>query len=127
MSNRQVIVDVYKAFLTGDPVPALAAFNDASVWIEPGDNERSGVYRGVVEIAKHTLNCSDLTDGTFGTDVIEILDGEQFVVVVERMLALRNGTSLNMVVNTVFEMTNGVVTEMRVLPYDCEAWNEFWS
>jgi ketosteroid isomerase-like protein len=127
MTNHQVIADLYKSFLNEDPEPALAAFGDHSVWVEPGDNARSGVFRGVVEIAQHAIECKKLTDGTWGTDVLEIVGGDTFVIVVERSLALRNGTSLNMLVNTVYEMTDGVIKEVRVLPYDCEAWNEFWS
>jgi ketosteroid isomerase-like protein len=127
MTNHHVIADLYKSFLNDDPEPALAAFGDDSVWVEPGDNARSGVFRGVVEIARHAIECKRLTDGTWGTDVVEIVGGDKYVIVVERSLALRNGTSLNMVVNTVYEMTDGVVKEVRVLPYDCEAWNEFWS
>jgi hypothetical protein len=127
MSNRQVIADLYKSFLNDDPEPALAAFDDQSVWVEVGDNERSGVFRGVVEIAQHAINCGKLTDDTWGTDVLEIVGGDRFVIVVERSLALRNGTSLNMLVNTVYEMSGGVVKEIRVLPYDCDAWNAFWS
>ncbi len=127
MSNRQVIADLYKSFLNDNPEPALAAFNDDSAWVEPGDNERSGVFRGVVEIAQHAIHCAKLTDGTWGTDVVEIIGGDEFVVVVERSLALRNGTSLNMLVNTVYEMADGVVKEVRVLPYDCDTWDAFWS
>jgi hypothetical protein len=59
--------------------------------------------------------------------VLEIVGGDKFVIVVERSLALRNGTSLNMLVNTVYEMSGGVVKEIRVLPYDCDVWNAFWS
>jgi ketosteroid isomerase-like protein len=127
MSNLQVIADLYKSFISLDPEPALAAFNDDSVWFEPGDNERAGEYRGVVEIAQHANHCQELCDGNWGTEVLEMLAGDQFVVVVERALALRNGSSLNMMVNTVYEMTNGVVKRLRVLPYDAEEWNAFWS
>ena len=88
MSNRQVIADLYKSFLNHDPEPALATFNDDSVWVEPGDNERSGVFRGVVEIAQHAIHCKELTDGTWGTDVVEIVGGDTCVIVVERSLAL---------------------------------------
>jgi ketosteroid isomerase-like protein len=127
MSNRRVIADLYKSFLNDDPEPALAAFNDDSVWVESGDNERSGVFRGVVEIAQHAIHCQMLTDGTWGTDVVEIGGGDSCVIVIERSLALRNGTSLNMLVNTVYEMADGVVKEVRVLPYDAATWNTFWS
>jgi hypothetical protein len=32
-----------------------------------------------------------------------------------------------MMVNTVYEMTNGVVNQLRVLPYDPQEWDAFWS
>ena len=127
MTNREVIADLYRAFIEEDPAPVLAAFNENSVWTESGNTARSGVFRGVAEIALHALHCKKLTDGTMGTEVQEILVGERFVVVVERALALRNGTSLNMLCNTVYEMADGVIAQVQVLPYDPEAWNEFWS
>jgi ketosteroid isomerase-like protein len=127
MTNRQVIEDLYKSFLTRDPEPALAAFTDESIWVEPGDNARAGVYRGVVEIAQHAEHCHQLCDGNWGTDVLETVVGDRYVVVVERALALRNGESMNMLVNTVYEMKNGVIISLNVLPYDCAEWNTFWS
>ena len=127
MSNREAIERLYRSFVAHDPDPALFPFNDDSVWVEPSGNARSGVFRGVREIAKHVAYCRDLCDGTWSTDVMEILAGEEYVVVVDRALALRNGEALDMMVNTVFTMTGGIITEMRVLPSDAAAWNTFWS
>ena len=119
------IVDLYKSFLADALV--LTPFNHDSVWIETGDNVRSGIFRGQAEIGEHSLHCRQMTDGTLGTDVLEVLGGHNFVVVVERALALRNGTSLNMLCNTVFEIANGSIAEMRKLPFDPMVWDEFWS
>ncbi len=126
-SNRKAIAALYESFLNHDRTPAMAAFTDDTIWDEPDGNERSGQFRGVVEIALHAIHCRKLTDSTFGTDVLEILAGERHVVVIERSLALRNGTSLNMLVNTVYEMQDGIISKVRILPYDPEQWNEFWS
>jgi ketosteroid isomerase-like protein len=126
--NRLSIADLYGTWIDNDePTPVLAAFDDRSVWIEPGDNARSGVFRGRSAIRAHAIRCKELADGTTGTDVLEILSGERFVVVIERSLALRNGAALNMLVHTVYEIQDGVITEIRTLPYDPEAWNEFWA
>jgi ketosteroid isomerase-like protein len=126
-SNREIIADLYRSFVSDDPNPMLAAFNDDSIWVEAGTNLRSGVYSGVSEIVRHSVDCRSLTDATIGTDVLEILAGERFVVVVERALALRNGTTLNMLCNDVFEMADGAVTHFRILPFDPGAWDAFWS
>jgi hypothetical protein len=32
-----------------------------------------------------------------------------------------------MVVNTVFEMTDGIIHKVRILPFDPVEWNIFWS
>lgn len=127
MTNRNLIANLYQAFIDEDPEPVLAAFTEDSVWTESGNTERSGVFRGVTEIAQHALDCKKLTDNTMGTEVLDILVGERYVVVVERSLALRNGTSLNMLCNTVCEMAGSVIAHVHVLPYDPDAWNAFWS
>ena len=126
-SNREAIAALYRSFEKGEPQPMLSVFDDDSLWSEPAGNVRAGVFRGAEAIAEHTRSCRAQTDGTWGTDVQEILGGEKYVVVVERALALRNGTSLNMLCNTIYEMADGKVAEMRVLPFDPEAWHEFWS
>jgi|KBSSwiStaDraftv2_1062776.scaffolds.fasta_scaffold03399_11 ketosteroid isomerase-like protein len=118
---------MYQAMADHDPNRALAVFNDESVWVEPGGNSRGGEFRGPSAIAAHITECWKMTDGTLGTEIIEILGGEQFVVAIERTLALRDGRSLNMLVNTVYEMSEGVVTAIRTLPADCAEWNQFWS
>jgi ketosteroid isomerase-like protein len=127
MTNGKAIANLYGSFLTRDPGPALAVFNDDSIWIEPGDNLRSGTYRGLAEIVKHADHCKEMVDGNWGTDVLEMLPGNRYVVVVEKALALRNGTSLNMVVNTIYEMPNGIVTSFRSLPFDPDEWDAFWA
>ncbi len=135
ISNREVIASVYHHFVTGrhelivagDAPPMVDVFNDHTVWIEPAGNARSGTFRGLEEIVNHTAHCMEMTDGTWGTDLVEILCGDDVVVVIERTLALRNGASLNMLCSTNYQMTNGVVTELRVLPFDFVGWNTFWS
>jgi ketosteroid isomerase-like protein len=126
-SNLQVIVDLYAAFTTGNAAAMSRPFNDQSVWVEPGNNTRSGVFRGPQAIAEHTTNCMQLTDGTWGTDVQEIVGGDRYVIVVERALGQRNGKSLGMMCCTMYEMADGAVAEMRVLPFDAQVWDDFWS
>jgi ketosteroid isomerase-like protein len=126
-SNLQVIVDLYESFDTGDSEAMLRPFTDESVWVEPGKNLRSGLFRGQQGIFGHTMSCMELTDGTWATEVKEIVGGEKHVVVLEQALGRRNGKSLAMPCATIYEMEDGTITQMRVLPFDSEGWHDFWS
>jgi ketosteroid isomerase-like protein len=68
-----------------------------------------------------------LTDGTIATKVKEILSGENYVAVVERATAKRKGGVLDMDCCSVYTMRDGKIAELRVLPFDAAAWDEFWS
>jgi ketosteroid isomerase-like protein len=102
-------------------------FNDQSVWVESGNNVRSGVFRGPQAIAEHTMSCMRLTDGPWGTAVQEMVGGDTYVIVVERARGQRNGKSLETMCCTMYEMADGAVAEMRVLPFNAKVWDDFWS
>jgi ketosteroid isomerase-like protein len=115
-----------QAYATGDPA-AFDAYTDDSVWDEAGHNERSGVYQGKQAILEHAVQLAVLTDGTIATKVKEILSGENYVAVVERATAKRKGGVLDMDCCSVYTMREGKIAELRVLPFDAAAWDEFWS
>ncbi|MDT5400550.1 MAG: hypothetical protein QOK33_3781, partial [Mycobacterium sp.] len=45
-ANVALIQDLYGAYISGDLEAILRPFNDQSVWIELGENQRTGVFRG---------------------------------------------------------------------------------
>jgi hypothetical protein len=69
----------------------------------------------------------ELTDGTLATEVQEIVGGAQYVVAIERATAQRNGRSLDMLCATSYQIADGVVAEMQVLPFDSQEWQRFWE
>jgi ketosteroid isomerase-like protein len=126
-ANHELIRDLYGAYTSDDLEAILRPFNDQSVWIELGDNQRTGVFHGATGLLEHSMRNLELTDGTLATHVQEIVGGEQYVVVVERATAQRNGQSLDMLCATSYQMVDGLVGEMRVLPFDSEKWQRFWE
>jgi ketosteroid isomerase-like protein len=105
----------------------LRAHDERSVWIEPGDNERTGVFRGAEAILGHGMHNQELTGGTLATEVQEILAGDEYVTVIERATAQRGEKSLDMLCCTVYRMAGGAIAEMRVLPFDSSLWQIFWA
>jgi ketosteroid isomerase-like protein len=126
-ANRELIEDLYGAYTSGDLEAILRPFDDQSVWIELGDNQRTGVFHGATGLLEHSMRNLELTEGTLATKVQEIIGGEQYVVVVERATAQRDGRSLDMLCATSYQMVDGTVAEMRVLPFDSQEWQRFWE
>jgi ketosteroid isomerase-like protein len=126
-ANHEVIQQLYGAYTSGDLEAILRPFNDQSVWIELGDNQRTGVFHGATGLLEHSMRNLELTNGTLATEVQEIVGGEQYVVVVERATAERNGRSLDMLCATSYHMVDGMVAELRVLPFDSQEWQRFWE
>ncbi|MBB5160565.1 nuclear transport factor 2 family protein [Mycobacterium sp. AZCC_0083] len=126
-ANLKLIQDLYDAYISGDLQAIMRPFNDQSVWIELGDTQRAGVFRGATGLLEHAMRNQELTDGSLTTEVQEIVGGEKYVVVVERATAQRKGRALDMLCATSYQMANGVVAEMRVLPFDSREWQQFWE
>jgi ketosteroid isomerase-like protein len=126
-ANLELIKDLYGAYISGDLEAILRPFNDQSVWIELGDNQRTGVFHGATGLLEHSMRNLELTDGTLATEVQEIVGGAQYVVAIERATAQRNGRSLDMLCATSYQIADGVVAEMQVLPFDSQEWQRFWE
>jgi ketosteroid isomerase-like protein len=126
-ANLELIKELYGAYISGDLEAVLRPFNDQSVWIELGDNQRTGVFRGATGLLEHSMRNLELTDGTLATELQEVVGGERFVVAIERATAQRNGRSLDMLCATSYQMADGMVAEMRVLPFDSQEWQRFWE
>jgi ketosteroid isomerase-like protein len=126
-ANLKLIQDLYGAYISGDLEAARRPFNDQSVWIELGDNQRTGVFRGATGLLERSMRNLELTDGTLTTEVQDIVGGEKYVVVVERASAQRNGRVLDMLCASSYQMADGMVAEVRVLPFDSQEWQRFWE
>jgi hypothetical protein len=50
------VADQPAAFATGNAAAMSRPFNDRSVWVESGNNTRSGVFRGPQAIAEHAMS-----------------------------------------------------------------------
>jgi ketosteroid isomerase-like protein len=126
-ANHKMIQDLYDAYVSADLESILEPFNDESVWIELGENQRTGVFHGATGLLEHAMRSQELTDGTLTTEVQEIVGGEKYVVVIERATAQRDDRSLNMLCATTYQITDGTIAEVRVLPFDSQEWQRFWA
>ncbi|MDT5335261.1 MAG: uncharacterized protein QOD90_766 [Mycobacterium sp.] len=125
-ANMGLIQEVYGAYTTCDLNAITRPHNDRSVWVEAGDSQRTGVFRGATAILDHAMQNQELTDGTLAAEVQDIVGGEKSVVV-ERTTAQRADRKLDMLCATTYLMSDGMVAELRVLPFDSPEWQRFWE
>jgi ketosteroid isomerase-like protein len=95
MSNADIVREFHAAQQRGDGAAVMDALADDVVWHVPGKNLLSRDYQGKAEVAGFFAKVGELSGGTIRTELLDVLDGEKFGVVLVRVFARRNGKSLD--------------------------------
>jgi uncharacterized protein len=93
--NAEIIRNGYAAFSRGD-MDALRneLFTADVVWHQGGRNQTSGDYRGVDDVLALFGKLAQLTNGTFGVEIHDVLASDEHAVVLARATGERGGKSI---------------------------------
>ncbi|MGY1550521.1 nuclear transport factor 2 family protein [Microbacterium sp. A588] len=114
---------------TGSPRAAEAAgyLADDLVMIEGGANLRSGTHRGKAAMGALMKKIQDSCDH-FQSDLVWIKGDDQMVISLAHAHGRRNGRDLDThVLTTITADDDGQIVEIRDLPFDWDAWEEFFA
>lgn len=127
-SNVDRLKTGYQAFSSGDMDALGKRFSDDVVWHVSGDNPLAGDYKGKEEVFGFFGRILQETNGTFKTEVHDILANDEHGVALVRISAERGGKSIEQNVVHVFHLNDqGQSTEFWAFPEDSKAADEFWS
>jgi len=128
-SDTSVIRAGYDAFSRGDMDALRNELFAADVkWHQGGRNQTSGDYDGIDAVLGLFQKFFQLTDGTFGAAVHDVIGGEQHVVVLGAISGQRGGKSVqNGNYCQVFHMRGGKAAEVWVTPVDPYEVDEFFA
>ena len=87
----------------------------------------AGTYRGRTEIFRFLANLPKLTNGTYGSRLIDVLASDDRAAALYRAFGEREGRSLDIDQLLLFTIRDGLVTEVLALPNDPLAFEEFWG
>jgi hypothetical protein len=87
----------------------------------------AGTYRGRAEIFRFLARLPKLTDGTYGSRLIDVLASERRAAALYRAFGTREGRTLDIDQLLLFTLADGLVTEVLALPNDPLAFEEFWG
>ena len=87
----------------------------------------AGTYRGRTAIFRFLARLPKLTEGTYGSRIVDVLASEERAAALYRAFGEREGRSLDIDQLLLFTIRDGLVTEVLALPNDPEAFEEFWG
>jgi ketosteroid isomerase-like protein len=128
MSNADIVREFHAAQQRGDGAAVMDALADDVVWHVPGKNLLSRDYQGKAEVAGFFAKVGELSGGTIRTELLDVLDGEKFGVVLVRVFARRNGKSLDGQFQAfTYRIEGGKIAEFWFMVEDRYVVDAFWT
>jgi ketosteroid isomerase-like protein len=87
----------------------------------------AGEYRGREEIFRFLARLPKETDGTYRSELEDVLTSDERAAVLYRASGTRRGRTLEIDQVLLFRIQDGLVREVLALPSDPEAFEEFWA
>ena len=126
--NVSIVRDAYAAFARGD-TEALRnrLFAPDITWHYAGRSQLGGRYEGIDKVIDWLGRTSELSGGTFTTELHDVVGDDTHVIALAIVSAARKGKRLHDQGVQVFHVHDGQVTEAWTLPGDQYSADEFWS
>jgi ketosteroid isomerase-like protein len=125
--NDALVRSIFDAFARKEGFALRGLFADDAVWTVPGRSVMAGTYRGRDEIFRFLARLPKETDGTYGSELLDVLASDTRAAALYRARGRRKGRELELEQMLLFRMTDGLVQEVLALPSDPEAFEAFWA
>jgi ketosteroid isomerase-like protein len=125
--NAELVRSIFAAFSRREGFALRGLFADDAVWAVPGQGVMAGVYRGREEIFRFLSLLPKETDGTYGSELIDVLASDERAAALYRARGTRQGRTLELDQVLLFRIEDGLVQEVLALPSDPEAFEAFWA
>jgi hypothetical protein len=87
----------------------------------------AGTYRGREAIFRFLAKLPKETDGTYGSELIDVLASDDRAAALYRARGQRRGRTLELDQVLLFRMDGSCVREVLALPTDADAFETFWA
>jgi ketosteroid isomerase-like protein len=123
--NAALTRRVFAAF-GRDPKVISAAMSRDVVWRVPGNTMMSGEYNGRRDVVEFLRRTGLETDGTYRSELRDVLANDEWAVAIYRAYGMRNGIQLDVDQALVIRCEDGLWKEITAVPLD-DAFNDFWA
>jgi ketosteroid isomerase-like protein len=125
--NEAIVRSIFSAFARKEGFALRGLFAEDAVWTVPGNGVMAGVFRGREEIFRFLSRLPKQTDGTYGSELQDVLASDEHAAALYRARGTRHGRTLELDQVLLFRIEGGLVREVLALPSDPAAFEEFWS
>jgi len=125
--NEAIVRRIFDAFARKQGFALRGLFAEDAVWTVPGRGVMAGVFRGRDEIFRFLARLPKETDGTYASELRDVLASNDRAAALYRARGTRHGRTLELDQVLLFRIDDGLVREVLALPADPAAFEEFWA
>jgi len=125
--NNRIVRQIFGAFARQEGLALRGLFADDAVWVVPGRGVMAGTYRGREAIFRFLVKLPKETDGTYGSELIDVLVSDERAAALYRARGERHGRTLELDQLLLFRFDGSLVREVLALPSDADAFEAFWA
>ena len=125
--NEAIVRSIFSAFARKQGFALRGLFAEDAMWTVPGNGIMAGTFRGREEIFRFLARLPKETDGTYGSELRDVLASDERAAALYRARGTRHDRTLELDQILLFRIEDGLVREVLALPSDPAAFEEFWS
>ena len=125
--NAAIVQRIFDAFARKEGLALRGLFDEEAVWSVPGQGVMAGTYRGREAIFRFLAKLPKETEGTYGSELIDVLASDDRAAALYRARGIRHGRTLELDQVLLFTLEDGLVTHVLALPSDPDAFEAFWA
>jgi uncharacterized protein (TIGR02246 family) len=126
-ANAAVVRQIFDAFARKEGLALRGLFADDAVWSVPGHGAMAGRYEGREAIFRFLAKLPKETDGTYGSELLDVLASDDRAAALYRARGTRGGRTLELEQVLLFRIEDGLVRHVLALPSDPDAFEAFWA
>lgn len=126
-ANAAVVRRIFDAFARRQGMALREVFADDVVWRVPGEGAMAGTFVGREAIFRFLGRLPKETDGTYRSELVDVLASDDRAAAVYRATGTRGGRTLDLEQVLLFRLDGGRVVEVVALPTDPVAFDAFWA
>lgn len=125
--NEALVRRIFDSFARREGFALRGLFAEDAVWSVSGRGVMAGVSHGREEIFGFLGRLAKETNGTYGSELIDVLASDERAAALYRARGTRGERTLELDQVLLFTIEDGLVREVVALPSDSDAFEEFWA
>ena len=125
--NAAIVRRIFDAFARKEGLALRGLFADDAEWAVPGRGVMAGTYVGREAVFRFLAKLPKETDGTYGSELIDVLASADRAAALYRARGVRHGRILELDQVLLFRFERGLVQHVLALPSDPDAFESFWA